>query len=164
MEKIKPLRRYTLVDERSNSLHLFLGQKEDWAETSKDKGYRWMFKGFKIPMPVRSETWFNGFPVDTMLDWLKGNGWTLHSVLDLTTDKLTVYKYVGAPDTSKGNNGPVSTGNENLDGTYYRNFCSIIKELCEAGRKIPAVRLYRYVHGGSLSEANNAVNAIHNNP
>ena len=141
-------------------LYLFLGQEEGHAACSKDQGFRWMFKGFKIPMPVRSETWFNGFPVDTMLDWPKGNGWTLHSMLHLDTNKLIVYKYVGVPDASKGNKIPVSTGNDTPDDSYYRNFCVIIKELCADNRKVAAVRLYRYVHGGSLGDANAAVNAI----
>lgn len=111
MERIKPLRRYTLIDRHRNALHLFLGQEEGHEKMSKDKGFRWMFKGHKIPMPVRSETWFNGFPVDTMLDWLKGNGWTLYSELNLATDRLTVYKYVCVTEIGKGNDGvPVSSG------------------------------------------------------
>jgi hypothetical protein len=111
MERIKPLRRYTLIDEHRNALHLFLGQEDGHAKMSKDKGFRWMFKGHKIPMPVRSETWFNGFPVDTMLDWLKRNGWTLHSELNLATSRLTVYKYVCVTEIDKGNGWiPVSSG------------------------------------------------------
>lgn len=158
MERIKPLRRYTLVDEYNNPLYLFLGQEENHNANSKDQGFRWMFKGYKIPMPVRSETWFNGFPADTMLDWLKGNGWTLHSMWNCATNRLTVYKYVDVPKDSKRN--PVSTGNDAIDDTNRQVFQRIIKELCEASRKSEAVRLYRYVHGGPLGDANSAVNAI----
>jgi hypothetical protein len=43
-------------------------------------------------MPVRAYTWFNGFPENIMLDWLKGNGWAIRSRVEMGTGKATVYE------------------------------------------------------------------------
>lgn len=175
MERIKPLRRYTLIDRHRNALHLFLGQEEGHAKTSKDKGFRWMLKGHKIPMPVRSEGWFNGFPVDTMLDWFKENGWSLHSELDLATNRLVMYKYVCMNEVGKGNETTATIavnpddapkGNETYELTELsiRNgneaLTEAIKILCSKGVVLKAINLCRLVHPCCLKDAKEAVDKI----
>lgn len=156
MEKIKPLHCYNLINEDGKSLRMYLGViTQGFCGNGNDEGLRWMFEGKEIPMPVRSRTWFNGFPEPIMLEWLKGNGWVLRVKVDMCSGNAIVYELL---DANKGNH--VSTGNDALDDANRRVFHGVIKELCKANRKIEAVRLYRYAHGGSLGDANMAVNAI----
>jgi hypothetical protein len=42
-------------------------------------------------MPVRSDYWFNGFPEETMLEWLKANGWYPKTCVDMYIGKAKVY-------------------------------------------------------------------------
>lgn len=82
MENIRIIRVYNLVNCKGNRLQLELGIIRNFREencydpsSNGDCGYRWRFCGKNIPMPVRSRTWFNGFPEPIMISWLKGNGW-----------------------------------------------------------------------------------------
>lgn len=110
MRNVKVLKVYNLVNAKGNKLQLRLGvlnsMKGDVCIASADHGYRWSFIGEEIPMPVRSMTWFNGFPENIMLDWLKGNGWALRASVDMNTGKATVYELPKAEEPSKGNNIP----------------------------------------------------------
>ena len=100
MERILTLRCYNLVNAEGRKLLMYLGRYEscergdypNGLECPNDKGFRWMFEGSEIPMPVRHGTWFNGFPEKVMLDWLKGNGWALHATVNMATGKTTVYE------------------------------------------------------------------------
>lgn len=92
MEKVTVIKVYNLLDKNGNKLLLRLGIINPEHRTrDKDMGFRWSFVGYKIPMPVRSETWFNGFPVDTMLLWLRENGWYLRAAVDMCDGRVTVY-------------------------------------------------------------------------
>lgn len=96
MERVKTFRVYNLVNSKGNKLQLELGitdvRREDTVWSSADKGYRWRFIGKHIPMPVRSLYWFNGFPESIMLDWLKGNGWFVHTRVDTGSSYAEVYE------------------------------------------------------------------------
>lgn len=102
MENIIKLKSYNLVNADGWRLQLYLGLDVDihnnFGKGKLDKGFRWSFVGTNIPMPVRAYTWFNGFPVPVMLDWLKANGWALHTIVDLPSGKATVYELPTAED------------------------------------------------------------------
>lgn len=100
MEKIHPIRTYNFVDANGIELFMRLGVVVDEngvrVRNNPDTGFRWCFEGKRIPMPVR--TWFNGYPEDTMLLWLKEKGWALRCVVDMKTGKATVYDLPEAPE------------------------------------------------------------------
>lgn len=89
------IKTYNLVDSNGKRLQLILGQTSHVSDATiipkADKGYRWQFIGTNIPMPVRSGYWFNGFPEETMLEWLKANGWYPKTCVDMYTGKAKVY-------------------------------------------------------------------------
>ena len=93
--KINPIRTYNLVNTNGNKLQLQLGLdvevNANFRKGDPDKGYRWSFIGTSIPMPVRSGTWFNGFPERTMLEWLAKHGWVCSTIVSMNTGKATVY-------------------------------------------------------------------------
>ena len=96
MRNAKIIRVYNLVNIKGDRLRLELGiiadPHDDYLLTSKDKGYRWRFIGNNIPMPVRSMCWFNGFPEPIMIPWLKGNGWFLHTRVDMCSGYAEVFE------------------------------------------------------------------------
>lgn len=129
MRKFRILRVYNLVNANGDKLRLNLGVTDDPLEeypmSASDKGFRWNFEGHKIPMPVRSGYWFNGFSESVMLDWLKGNGWALHTVVNMMHGEVVVHDLPEAPDpepnkaTAKGNGWiPVSSGMYPKEGEY----------------------------------------------
>lgn len=159
-EKITALVCFNLVNADGVKLRLYLGRNESYADCygSPDKGFRWSFVGTKIPMPVRAHTWFNGFPENIMLDWLKGNGWALRSRVDMGTGKTTVYELPFADEPSKGNEIPGHICEE-VNRQAFED--AIIRYMSE-GHILMAVRLYRYAHGGTLCNARDKVREITN--
>ena len=154
-ENIDILRVYNLVDSNGTKLQLRLGRYKCSEDYLTDKGFRWSFVGSKIPMPVRSYTWFNGFPENTMLDWLKGNGWALRSRVEMSTGKVTVYELPKAEEPSKGNE------TLSVNRMAYKDvFDDVLRELVRNGKRITAVRVYRYAHGGTLQDCTNAVKEV----
>jgi hypothetical protein len=108
-------------------------------------------------MPVRAYTWFNGFPENIMLDWLKGNGWAIRSRVEMCTGKATVYELPSAEEPSNGNEKSSVSDEVNKAA-----FEATIREYVRAGNILMAVRLFRYAHGGSLVDAHDKVKAIAN--
>ena len=151
---------YNLVDSNGTKLQLRLGRIKGYGDELLayhcDQGFRWSFVGSKIPMPIRAYTWFNGFPEDIMLDWLKGNGWAIRSRVEMGTGKATVYELPFYDEPSKGNETPCVT----RDMAYKDAFDDVLRELVRNGRRITAVRVYRYAHGGTLQECTNATKEI----
>lgn len=145
---------YNLLDSNGTKLQLRLGRNKCSEDYFPDQGFRWSFVGPKIPMPVRAYTWFNGFPENIMLDWLKGNGWALRSRVEMSTGKATVYELPS--ESSKGN----ETSCANCDMAYKDIFDDVLRELVRNGKRITAVRVYRYAHCGTLQDATNAVKEI----
>jgi len=153
---------FNLVNSNGTKLQLRMGRiKGHDSYICADRGFRWSFIGSKIPMPVRSDTWFNGFPENIMLDWLKGNGWALRSRVEMCTGKATVYEL---PEPSKGNENPIEKEKcfvpDNVLREGQRAFNTTIRDLCNAGMKIKAICLYRYVHPCDLVDAKHAVDEI----
>ena len=153
---------YNLVDSNGTKLQLRLGRLKGYSDELLayhcDQGFRWSFVGPNIPMPVRAYTWFNGFPENTMLDWLKGNGWALRSRVEMSTGKATVYELPKADEPSKGNNTYELPAHATHAGE--RALREAVKMLYNNGSRIGAVSLYRYVHPTCLLAAHDAVNAI----
>lgn len=155
MEKTKIIRVYNLVDSKGNKLRLDLGiislNRSADPIYNGDTGYRWRFIGKHIPMPIRSMHWFNGFPENIMLDWLKGNGWYAHTRVEMCDGYAHVYE--------------LPKGNENTDDRSEEDeqvFKKTIRELANNSKRVSAVRLYRYANGGTLGEAYHAVREICN--
>lgn len=82
---------YNLVDSKGSHLQLRLGYIRDKRHSHENAGWRWSFEGTKIPMPIRSNTWFNGFPEKTMLDWLAKHNWFVRTKVDMASGKTVVY-------------------------------------------------------------------------
>lgn len=147
---------YNLVDSNGTKLQLRLGRLKERQNHVLDRGFRWSFVGTKIPMPIRAYTWFNGFPENIMLDWLKGNGWALRSRVEMCTGKATVY------ELPKGNEDP-APAYELSEAAIRSGKCALedaIKMLCNNGYVLKAVALYRYIHPCTLVDAKHAVDAI----
>lgn len=156
MREIKTLLVYNLVDSKGNKLRLNLGlikgSIDEYPIDSADKGYRWSFEGHEIPMPIRSGYWFNGFPVSVMLDWLKGNGWALHTVVNMAIGTAQVYELPFSDDSCNGN--------EEFSFTVESALDHAVRLLWEKGHKLKAASLYRHIKGGTLYEAHEAVKEI----
>lgn len=154
MKKIKIIRVFNLVDSHGDKLQLELGMIDhnpsDCIDPVMhgDTGLRWRFIGKSIPMPIRSRTWFNGFPENVMLEWLKTNGWYPRTRVDMCDGNAYVYEL------------PNSQEDINRSEEDEQAFCEVIRNLKRNGKNISAVRLYRYANGGSLGEAYNAVKKI----
>ena len=148
MEKVKALIAYNLRNPDGCTLRMLYGRMLD-MNGCVDNAYsaqRWCFCGTRIPMPVRSGTWFVGFAVPEMLEWLRHEGWELQTRVVIGTGYAQVYE-------------PSQKGNEDFDKAAFHE---IIRELYEDGRRLKAIRIYRYAHKCALSEANKAVREICN--
>ena len=159
MRKIETIKVYNLVDSKGNNLRLDLGRittgvRDECPISSNDKGFRWRFVGKRIPMPVRSEYWFNGFPDEIMLDWLKGNGWYPRTCVCMSNGTAVVY------DLPKGDE---DVDYPALDPACKPLFDHHICELLQDGRRGTACRIYRYAHGGSVYDALKAIEEIGKN-
>lgn len=152
MKNIKTIKVYNLVNSKGNRLALEFGVitnglRDEHPAFHADKGYRWRFIGKHIPMPVRSMYWFNGFPEEVMLDWLKGNGWYPQTCVNMCDGYAHVYE--------------LPKGNEEAPRSWDTDaFHSVIRDLVKSGRRLTAVRVYRYAHDGTLKNANDAVREI----
>ena len=157
MRDIKVLRVYNLVNANGTKLQLWLGVLKnrlgDVCIANADKGYRWCFNGNKIPMPVRSGYWFNGFEESVMLDWLKGNGWYPRSCVFMDDSRCHVYELPSFDDIPyKGNDLDIRAGESAL--------IRAVRLLWEDNCRRKAVALYRYCHECTTQEADKAVREI----
>ena len=147
---------YNLLNPNGDKLQLRLGIFE-CTDGPKDAGFRWSFVGAKIPMPVRSDTWFNGFPENIMLDWLKENGWLPHTCVNLESGEVKVYE-----PSWKGNKSSSQKGNEH-DPKLKQALEKAITLLANDDCLVPAARVYSYLHDCSKIDALNAVREMARN-
>lgn len=158
-ETIDVLYVYNLVDANGTKLQLRLGHIREIDPAGSiyntDHGYRWSFIGTKIPMPVRNGTWFNGFPVNTMLNWLKENGWYLRSRVTMHNGYVIVHDIPYIPQLPMKDDIPAYIS---VKGKQV--LADAIRHLCANGMKLDAICLYRYVNPCTLSEGKNAVDKI----
>lgn len=163
MGNIKVLKVYNLINSKGAKLWLRLGIMQGNMNAicvSGDKGYRWSFEGDDIPMPVRSRTWFNGFPEGIMLDWLKANDWYIQACVDMGCGRAKVYE---VPKVDKHASEMEMLGTDKFPALSEMDkpvFERIIRNLVSDGHKAAACRVYRYAHGGTISNALKAVNFI----
>lgn len=157
MNKPKIIMVYNLVNSKGNKLQLLLGMNKEltneYPRSTADEGYRWCFIGKHIPMPVRSMYWFNGFPEEVMLDWLKGNGWFPHTRVDMLGGYVKVY------ELPKGNEcrseWPETKALE--DRACESAFLQALRLLVTHSGHRKAAYLYRLVKGGTFAGAELAV-------
>lgn len=156
MEIVTPITCYNLRDPKGNKLELQYGRVTDDNKNFRmtATAQRWRFFGKRIPMPVRSGTWFQGLSVTEMLEWLRREGWCLESKVAIGTGFATVYKL---PDTPDDNGNKKATGYRYI---YENNFKDAIRLLCNKGYTNAAIRAYQYAHDCCTSEAHKAVMEI----
>lgn len=163
MEKIKLLKVYNFVDKDGDNLQLRFGILENVRLPKGDTGYRWSFIGTKIPMPIRSDTWFNGFPVETMLEWLKGNGWEVQLIVNTVSGKIEMFTTSFNYESDKGNEAIELFDVSDIptcNGLEHGVIEEVVKILWRCDRRLTAVKLYRLVKKCYLATAKNAVEAI----
>lgn len=161
MGRVKTIRVYNLVNTNGERLQLHFGYTvNDYGPAGdKNAGWRWSFEGKNIPMPVRSRTWFCGFPEDTMISWLKGNGWYPQTRVDMGCGYAKVYELPDADD--KGNEESANDWGCPIHSKLEKHhFDDAIYFLANNGKRSMAVRTYLYAHGGHLRDAVNAVREI----
>lgn len=143
---IKLIKTILLRDSNGNNLRLTLGKIKDMEAynnrfmgfaNNDGKGFRWRFVGPKIPMPIRSYEWFNGFPEEIMVPWVKSQGYEVVAVTSHVTGSVYVVKGNETPVTTAVNpddasksyeSAPVKyvvdTGEDDGFSVYiYDNFC-----------------------------------------
>lgn len=150
MEKVKALSAYTLHNDKGEKLMMYYGRVLEANGTicsGKTKDQRYCFVGRNIPMPVRSNTWFEGFSEDTMLLWLHEHGWYAQARVRLSDGVIHLYH----------------STNIEKDKFDTAKFNEIINELWNNSRRVTACHLYRYAHGGTLDEASRAIRVIVDN-
>lgn len=136
---------YGFVNPNGETLQLRLGYDHKAKlddPTKKDTGYRWSFVGKCIPMPIRANTWFNGFSEEIMLNWLKSQGWYMETKVNMLTSKATVYELPFCKNLSE---------NELINGK--QAIYKAVLLLCAAGHKDKARALTRLVSHCSFHEA-----------
>lgn len=146
------LKVYNLLNPNGSTLQLQLGIDRNVTPRNgnEDSGLRWRFVGREIPMPVRSGYWFNGMTPDIMLDWLKGNGWVLHTCVDARTHHVVVYPLHGRTTET------ISVDRRMCEGT----FNAALRYLVDNNHRLRATAVYAYAHECSISEARAAVDRI----
>lgn len=155
MEIVKPIICYNLRDPKGNKLELRYGRllNDDGSILQGTIAQRWSFVGKRIPMPVRSHTWFQGLSSTEMLEWLRREGWCLESRVVIGTGSATIYKL---PD--KANEETTSLGG--YREAYEKRFKDAIKFIAVNGTDVWAVRVYQYAHDCDVLEARKAVREI----
>ena len=117
--EIKLIRTILFRDPNGNDLRLTLGKiknKEEYNQfmgfaNNDDRGFRWRFVGQKIPMPIRSYEWFNGFPEYVMVPWVKSHGYNVVACTNHITGAVYVVKG-NTPEPSKANAPKLTTAQE----------------------------------------------------
>lgn len=139
---IKLIKTILFRDSNGNNLRLTLGQIEDMEaygrfmgfHNNDDKGFRWRFVGMRIPMPIRSYEWFNGFPEDTMVPWVKAQGYEMVAVTSHVTGSVYVVKG-NTTEPSKGNELTAAIdANSAALSPAMQSYMAKIKEAMDDGR------------------------------
>lgn len=156
MQKVDIITTYNLVDPNGNVLLLYLGMMTNGERPGASRRPVWSFAGNRIPMPVRSHTWVDGFKEEVMLNWLKDHGWALRAIVNMSSGKATVIN-LPTDEPSKGEEYKLSDA-AILNGENALKIA--IKDMCNQGCILRAVYLYRLVNPCSLADAKHAVDAI----
>lgn len=162
MEKAQALFSYCLT-KNGISLTMQKGCLEDEYGNliNRVSAQRLRFYGNRIPMPVRSGTWFQGLTVREMLSWLYDNGWTLHSRADLCSG--IIYPCIKGNETSDDGNDASADEEEAARQEEVarvrgeRALRETVVFLYGNNMRVTALKLYSYVKKCSLNEANNAI-------
>lgn len=155
MEEVKALRSYNLLNEFGHHLTLQYGRCVDLDGNimNANSAQRWRFFGSKIPMPVRSGTWFQGLSTREMLDWLKNAGWLPETMVILPSGCATVYKVNLEPEYE-------IRDFDSLCPTDKRKCNEAVLYLMHHNQFSTAYVLYRVLHNCSLSVAAQSVKAM----
>lgn len=150
MKNIEITKVYNLVNANGDKLQLRYGKLmargnefRALLTSSEDMGLRWSFVGKKIPMPVRSRTWFNGFPKEIMIQWLNEQGWFVATEVLMTTGEAKTYEL---PEPNEEYLATDLVKDE-------EEFFDLVREMCRDGKALEAMHLCRYVHEVGTKEA-----------
>lgn len=88
MKDIKTTSAFVFVDNKGNKLYLVSG----FEEMPKRQKHYWMFKGNRIPFPIRSNTWFTGLRTAEMIKAIEDTGYILKVKVNYITGKVDLYK------------------------------------------------------------------------
>lgn len=171
MEKVKTIIVFDLWnDALSVSLNLQYGRvmDENGNTITSNSAQRWRFYGCRIPMPVRSGTWFQGLSTSEMLAWLRSNGWELRGRVNLCTGGIYIYPRCKGNETpieeddAPVNEETVKRNEETSDEEYAnaadeRSFREVLVYLYNHSMRVKAIRLYRYVKKCGITDAYNAI-------
>ena len=126
-EKVNPIKSLAFVNPEGQRLTLTLGcvAGEDGV-----KGLRWSIRGYKIPIPVRSGTWFCGFKTDAMVKWLRDHGYVYQGEMSESGSMWVLMPDVVMDELNniKKNTAPSQQEYDNLKASYLYA-CEQIKEL-----------------------------------
>lgn len=150
MENVKKIRAFYYQDNDGNKLTMFYGRLFDSdlnCISSANNAQRWCFTGNKIPMPVRSGTWFQGFGYNKMNCFVESTGY--HLVMTVNLIHGTVWH---CPIIEK------DRSTVDMDLIKHQ-----IRKLYNGGNQIRLARLYQTIAGCSVSEAHEVVIDIINN-
>lgn len=166
MEKVKTIIVFDLWNEAlSVSLNLQYGRvmDENGNTITSNSAQRWRFYGCRIPMPVRSGTWFQGLSTSEMLAWLRSNGWELKGRVNLCTGGIYIYPCIKGNETSDEGNDASADEEEAARQEEVarvrgeRALRETVVFLYGNNMRVTALKLYSYVKKCSLNEANKAI-------
>lgn len=147
---MKIIKTYNLVNPEGRTLQLQLGRTDSPTSNPKDAGWRWSFIGQRIPMPIRSGEWFNGFPESVMINWLMEHDWFVRTKVNLETGRAIVYELPDAPWEY-----PDDLLDEDTEA-----FNNVIYDMVKKGRRKTAMQLFRLCYEVDTSEASYGVARI----
>lgn len=145
--KVKALTSFAFVNEKKQDLTLIYGRivDENGKENPSITAQRWSLVGLNIPFPVRSGTWFEGFAIDVMLEYLKRNGWTFCSYTSLKGGKTYVVDSVKAAKPVIDNIKKEQAAEPVKKETEEELNAKIVK-LLKDGYRIKAIMTYKEYH------------------
>lgn len=136
--EIQTIQVFTLWhEERQCELTMTLGRV---VGINNNTAWRWKLQGKYIPFPVRSNTWFEGFQADVMVEYMRSCGYELDAVVNMRTGKVRIFNRRKTPIISE-------------------DLKRMVNHAIRGGaNKVAIVCIIRHAFNLKLTEANNLVN------
>lgn len=111
--KVEVINIYNLLNPNGDPMQMLLGRIVDKngraVVNGKDKGWRWCVAHCKHnPTLFRKGEWYNSFPEETMLYWLKEHGWAVRTIVNASTHEVKVFDLPEAPNAPEVPNTPAT--------------------------------------------------------
>lgn len=169
-EKVNPIKSLAFVNPEGQRLTLILG-----CVTGEDdvKGLRWSIRGYKIPIPVRSGTWFCGFKTDVMVKWLRDHDYVFQGEMNHDSGSMWCAMpgdIIEAMNAVKESTAPSQQAYDELHDNYeclkatYLDVCKANRELNDqlkdAKKQVIALGQHVVEQGAKLAEANKEISDL----